>query len=380
MLGLFIVILIAALVSVFAGAYGQGADDDRDNVVLEGNLTDVQFVAGETVTIKADISDDVFAAGREVVLDGATARNAIVAGYDVEQRSGSVSDFIVAANSIEIGDTVNDDVIAVGRTVRIASGASVGGDVRIAAERVDIEGKVSGSVRAAGRRISIAGEIDGKVDLLAERIVIGPSAVINGDVVYRSGNTPDIAGGATITGEVRQIEIDMPNIRTLIWTLIGIGLLLMLMWAIAGLVVTAAVVGLFPAMVTASSDRLRERTWANLGIGIVVLAIAVVVAGMAFGSIIGIPIGGLLSLLIALLVLFGLVTVSACIGLFIRARIHRGTGALGTGGLIGWTLLGAVLVGLVALIPFAGALVSGLAIAAGAGASSLELWRRLREV
>jgi hypothetical protein len=50
--------------------------DDRESVVLTGTQTDVQFLAGRSVTIKANVSDDVFAVGRDVKFDAATVHNA----------------------------------------------------------------------------------------------------------------------------------------------------------------------------------------------------------------------------------------------------------------------------------------------------------------
>jgi hypothetical protein len=128
---------------------------------------------------------------------------------------------------------------------------------------------------------------------------------------------------------------------------------------------------------TDATDRLQDHPWSNLGRGVVLLLIGGALAALFYVSNLGIPLGGAITVAIAVGSLLGLVTVSYCIGLFIRSRFKTSTYVSG-GGRIGWTILGAVTLGIVGLIPVVGGVVVGLAIAAGVGAALAELWKRLR--
>ena len=365
------------LVGVFTPqSLGQSGDSERENVTLEGSHSDMQFLAGRSVRVSADVADDVFAAGRDVTFDGAKAENAIIAGYDVDLRGGTVADMITAASTINIAGTIEDDLVAAARSMRIASAGAIGGDARLAAETIDMEGSIGGSLRAAARRITVAGRIDGKADFLAERIVITPGASIAGDLIYRSETEPEIADGATIEGEVRRVEIDTPDVASVGYAMLRVGLLLMLAWSIAVLLLVAVVQLAVPGLISDAADRLRDHPWSNLGRGIAGLLLAVVLAGLLFASIFGIPLGLALTMTVAILALLGLVAVSYGIGLFIARR--RGTGDLQLGGRIGWAIAGAIILGVIALIPLVGGLVLALAVAAGVGAASAEIWKRLR--
>ncbi len=365
------------LVGVFTPqSLGQSDDLERENVTLEGSHTDMQFLAGRSVRVSADVADDVFAAGRDVTFDGAKAENAIIAGYDVDLRNGIVADMITAASTINIAGIIEDDLVAAARSMRIASGGTVGGDARLAAERIDMEGSIGGSLRAAARRITVAGRIDGKADFLAERIVIAPGASIAGDLIYRSGTEPEIADGATIGGEIRRVEIDTPDLTSVGYAMLRVGLLLMLAWSIAVLLLVTVIQLAVPGLMSDAADRLRDHPWSNLGRGIAGLLLAVVLAGLLFTSIFGIPLGLALTMTVAILVLLGLVAVSYGIGLFIGRR--RGAGDIRLGGRIGWAIAGAIVLGVIALIPVVGGLALALAIAAGVGAASAEMWKRLR--
>jgi cytoskeletal protein CcmA (bactofilin family) len=365
--------LVGLLVS-FAAAQPKESAGAGERVVLEGTYSDVQFLAGRSVEIKAQVSDDVFAAGRNVTLDSAAVESAIVAGYDVEQRGGTAADFIVAGANVSIAGAVEDDLVAAARSLRVAAAGTIGGDARLAAETVDIEGRIGGSLRAAARRVTIAGTIAGKADIIAERIVVAPGATIVGDLIYRGDAEPEIADGATIGGEVRRIAIETPDLKAVGFAVLGIGLAIALFWTIAVLLLVAIVQLAFPGLMTGAADRLRASPWTNLGGGVAAVLLAGALAGGLLFSIVGIPLGAALMMATSVLSLFGLVAVSYRIGLMMR----RSASEIGRGGRVGWALAGAVVLGLVALIPFVGGVVVGLLIAAGFGAAGAEIWKRLR--
>lgn len=351
---------------------------ERENVTLEGSYTDMQFLAGQSVRISADVADDVFAAGRDVTFDSATVKNAIVAGYDVELRSGKVSDMIAAAANVKIAGTIEDDVVAAARSIRVSSGGMIGGDARFASETIDMEGRIGGNMRAAAARITITGTISGKADFLAERIVIASSAVIAGDLIYRSDEEPEIAEGAKIGGKVRRIEIDKSNLSAIGFSILGIGMFIALSWTVATFLLIIIVQLAFPGLMAAAAGQLQTNLWSHLGRGIAGLLLTVAVTGFLFASILAIPIGVALLFGIALVWLLGLVVVSNYIGLLIR-RVRRASPAdIQLAGRIGWAIAGAIVLGIVTLIPFVGGTVAGLAIAGGFGAVAAELWKRLR--
>jgi cytoskeletal protein CcmA (bactofilin family) len=359
-------------------AVAQTPQSDREVVSLTGTHSDVQFLAGRSVTIKANVTDDVFAAGRDVTFDAAIVNSAIVAGYDVEQRGGTATDFVAAAANLKIAGSIKDDLVAGARSVRIGKEASIGGDVRLAAETIEMEGQIGGSLRAAAQRVTISGKISGKVDLLARRVVVARGAVITGDLIYRGKEKPEIAEGATISGQVRQILIDMPDPQSVGWAVLGFGLLLGLAWALAMLLLVIIVHIAFPHFVGTSAHSLREHPWSNLGRGIAVVLIASALAGALMASVFAIPLGSALFMSLAIAWFLGLATVAACIGLWIRNWRAKGAAGVPAGGQTWWAVLGAVILALMLIVPILGWLIVGLATAAGLGAATAELWRRLR--
>jgi len=367
-----IALIVAMAAAVPARAQWMGQAPDR---TLEGDRSEMQFVAGRNVTVRAHIANDLFAAGRTVTLDNATANNALVAGNSVALRGGSVGEMVTAANALDLAGTVRTNLIAAARQIRVAADGSVGGDARLTAESVDMNGKVGGTLGVAAQRVTIAGTVGGKVDLLAEQIVVGPRASIGGDLVYRSQNPPQIAAGAKIAGQVRRLP--MPNGPGLLASILGVGLFLSAAWLVAALLVVAVVQLALPGLTSGSAQRLTSHPWQSLGIGVAIAIVGGAVAALLCVSIVGLPIGG--ALMVSLVLGWLLASVATAYGLGrLIGGWPRDGGTVSTASRVGWALLGAVLLAVIGAIPFVGGVLVALAVAAGLGAVSVELSRRLR--
>lgn len=376
------VALLCLLVS--AAGIGQGLAQsspmpslaERENLVLSADNDDTQFLAGRTVTVTARVADDVFAAGRDIVFQEAAVGIAIVAGATVTLNGGTAADLIGVAESLTIGGRVDDDVMAVGRRFAITPEGVVAGDARLAAETISVRGRIGGTLRAAARTITIDGIIDGKVDVLAETVILGPNARIAGDLVYRSGHEPQIAEGAVVGGEVRRLELHLPNLRRIVLALIGIGIFLAVSWLTAVIVLLLGVQIAFSAFGTAAATRVVSRPLPHFARGLGLLLVAIALAGVATVSVVGLPIGLAVLTALALGNLFALAAGSLAVGLVVR-RLMR-SGDPGGASQIGWLIAGLFVLIIAALIPYVGGLAVAVVLVAGFGAVISELWQRLR--
>ncbi|MEW5422140.1 polymer-forming cytoskeletal protein [Amorphus sp. 3PC139-8] len=344
---------------------------------VSADRDDMQFLAGRTVTVTQDVSDDLVAAGRTVTIQGARVGTAIIAGYQILLDGGVASDMIAAASELNIDGQVDDDLLAAARHLKIASNAVVAGDVRAAAETLEINGHVGGSLRAAARRVILNGDIIGKVDLAAQEIVIGETAHIHADITYRSPEPPKIAEGATLDGELLRKEFDLPNLRKAGFALIGLGVVLAVSWLGSVLVMLIAFQLAFPAYAVKAARRAVERPLASLGLGIAFGAIGLILALIATVSVLGLPAGLALFTLLALIQLIALGTTGLGAGLLLRRGL-RGSGHPRVASQIGWLVAGLFLLVVIALIPYVGGLILILAQIAGTGGAVTELWARLR--
>ena len=194
-----------------------------------------------------------------------------IAVGDVSVTSGEKIDgpLIAVDGDATVGGTVDGSAFVVKGDVRLHDGGFVDGDVFV----------VRGDA-------VITGKVDGDVVVLRGRAVIRDGALVTGDV--SSTETPRVERGARVRGDVNDINLGS------ILRAIGIGLLVFWWVAVTAstLALGAVLVGVFPRAMEAAADVGRSRAWWHAllaGLGIVIgMPVA---AFLAFGTVVGLPLG-----------------------------------------------------------------------------------------
>jgi cytoskeletal protein CcmA (bactofilin family) len=187
---------------------------------------------------------------------------------------------------VETGEKVDGPLIAVDGHATIdgfvdGSAFVVKGDVRLRDG-----GTIDGDVFVVRGDAVIAGKVDGDVVVLRGRAVIHDGALVTGDV--SSTETPRVEKGARVHGDVNDINLGS------ILRAIGIGLLVFWWVAVTAstLALGAVLVAVFPRAMEGAADVGRSRAWWHAllaGLGIVIGM--PIVAFLAFGTVVGFPLG-----------------------------------------------------------------------------------------
>jgi cytoskeletal protein CcmA (bactofilin family) len=255
------------------------------------------------------------------------------------------------------------DQVVLSGSVDIAPGQTVGTVVSVDGP-VNIAGHVTGDVVAVSGPVRISGRVDGTVTLVSQRGILAPSAIVGGDLLY-GDERPSIAAGARVNGKISDegwSDLAGPG-----FGIVG-HLLVWLTVSLSSLFLGLALLGFAPRAADGALATARDRlgisaAWgAGLFLGLPVLAVFAVV------TLFALPLG--LALLCALLPLaaVGYVTTAWLLG--------NRVGRPGGGGSIPKFLVGWVILRLLALIPFVGALVWLAATALGLGVLAVTAWRR----
>ena len=268
-----------------------------------------------------------------------------------------------------------DDVyVRVNGTVDLAANESV--DTLVA---VDSEARVAGTVRdtlvIVNQTATVSGDIGRDAVVVNSTLRLEPTAQIGGDVVLINGQLSQADGaaiggsvversGASIGAEFRRVTAAVSFIAWLGMTLLFV--IVALVWATVGGHQLSAVAGLLGA-----------RPGLAAGAAVILWIIVVpIVAVVAFVTVIGIP-TGITLLLVVLPLLWGLgyVTTGTRLGFFV-ADLRHTTPDLAHPYLE--AILGVVIFQIIGLIPIVGGIVVALAGLFGAGAILLHAWRRTR--
>ncbi len=224
-----------------------------------------------------------------------------------------------------------------------------------------IDGSVDGVVVALNGDIRVAGTVREDVVALNGRAVIESGARVEGDVV--SSKSPAVAPGATVVGETRTVRFSFRAFGIFLWIAWWIAV------TVSVVVLGVLLLALAPAMMAASHAVARDEAGRAVGWGLLV-GVGLPVASVAvLFTLVGIPLGllGLLSL--ALLYAIGYVVAGLALGRAIVKEPRSRYLAL---------LAGLGILRIVGLIPAVGGLVTFVASAYGVGALAIAGWRAAR--
>lgn len=351
-----------------------------DNAVIIDSGSNL-VVMGGRVSPPHPIAKNFAAAGGRIVIDQPIGQNAGVAGGSVEVRAPVGGNLGAAGGSVTIDAPVGRNVGAAAGEVRLGRNASVGGEARFTASRVDIDGVVRGDVYAVGETLTINGEVQGDVDGDVDTIVLGPGAKVGGSILHRADTqlkkdeTATVAGGVkrrdgSIAREAARSETATKALGVIGWIATAMVFLFVLA---AGAIFLAAA----PIFSVESPDRLRASPGKSLGMGLLTVVGAPIVAVLFMITVVGIPVGVLILALYPLALLLGFIVGVlwfASWGAQLAKRPPPPTVARA----IGYFALALAVVTLVSKLPVLGGILVGLLLVMGVGAFEAELFRRMR--
>lgn len=370
------IVLAAALTAGgSASAGGAAATDDARMAVVGGHL----FGAGDTVRATQGAVDDAFLAGDRVFAGGGFQQDLFAAGRSVTIAGEVQRNLFAAGGAVDVERVVADDAFVAGGTVVVRETARIAGDAFLAGRTVEVHGTIEGDLWIGGQSVTLTGTVNGDVTVRADTLTLASTARINGSLTYTAGNA-NLSSAAIVAGGIRaeapERRADMgPRNRDRDWAAAAgwslggvIGLLLLavvLQWA-------------FPELVLHASDTMADTVLKSFGIGLLALIGLPLIGLLLLFTIIGIPLGLLLWLVLA--VLLATATVIAAYGLGLRGRVllARTLEEPGYGARIGWTLVGLVVLAVISWVPLVGGLIVWLFEVAALGALVHTLWTRFR--
>ena len=221
-----------------------------------------------------------------------------------------------------------------------------------------IDGEVDGPVVAMNGDIRVSGTVTEDVVALNGRATIVGGARVGGDVV--SSRAPVIDPGATVEGETKTVRFSLRGLGVLFWLAWWVAVTVSLL--ILGIVLLA----LAPAAMAAAYVVARGEPGRAIGWGVLIAVALPVVSILLMVSVVGIPLGMLGLLSLALLYAMGYVVASLALG---RRLVKEPSSPYVA------FLVGLVILRILGLIPFVGGLVTFLASAFGLGALAVAARR-----
>ncbi len=329
---LFGVVLLAAPLLVSSAWAGETLSGEEVVIGADEVIEDDLYVAANEVIVEGTIGGDLVAVGNSVTVDGTVEGDLIAAGQSVEVGGQVDDDVRIAGQALLLseGAVVEDDLIAAGYSLENEPESSVGGVLWYAGYQALLAGSVGEDLAATLNSLTLGGEIgedvnvevDGEdggpspsafgpapqvpIPVVQSGLTLTESALVGGNLTYRSSAEAQINPGAQIEGDVVReeqpaaeeeeepardpvAETVLESLRSFV-SLLLVGLLL---------------VWLAPGWVRRRAGAVIDRPLVSLGLGLLGL-----VAFLVLGMII-------LLTTILLAIVFGLLTLGGLVGLII---------------------------------------------------------------
>jgi cytoskeletal protein CcmA (bactofilin family) len=340
---LILVTLIALALAAPARAFDSRSGDSI--IIPAGEVVeDDLYLFGNTITIDGTVKGDVVAFGSIITIGqtGVVEGDLMAAGQSVIV-NGQVQDDARIAGAVlllDSGSMIGDDLLGAGYSLDARPDSQISKDVLFGGAQAILAGYIGGNVRVAANSLEISGQVAGNVDAQLGNtenmpsfspfnfmpnmpqvptapggLTVRDSAQIGGDLNYSSVQEASIPAG-TVAGntshQVPEVPAEKPSIkierkREDGFTLVARWFFSNLRGFLALLVVGLLTVWLFPRFINTSVEALRAKPWPSLGWGFVSLFAFFIVSMV------------LIAIVVFLCIFLGIITLGELVGMTLWA-------------------------------------------------------------
>jgi hypothetical protein len=366
-------LLAAALLAAWP-ALAQETEDTTAHLSFGGDT----YAAGDDIRHIGETSGDLFAAGEDLDLVAPVGGTAHLAGRRIEVGVALGGPLYAAGYRVTVAADVAGAATLFGAEVAVEG--DVAGNLRLFAREAEVSGALGGSAIITAQELRLDAPIAGDLMLAAEEVDWGEDARVDGQVIVYGEPGETVMVPERVASPDRVEQRDRETFRSDIGPSVSdmrrtaaraaIGGFIVSVFLVAGL--ATAAVAIAPATVAQWRETALARPGPSLVAGFLLLS-TIVGSGFVIAlTVIGIP------LLPALLVAAGVAGYAGYVlgsyilgvGIWLRLGKDMPEGVFQKAGL---AALGALLAGLIGLIPFFGWLVVLALALGGLGAIALHM-------
>lgn len=198
---------------------------DRYIVRDVDTFTEDQYITSTTASIEGLVDADVVIFTGSLTISGEVTGSVTVLSFgsvNVTEQGSIRGSLNGTAGSLHIAGSIGDDVFIAAASIVVDSTGRVGRDLMAFGGALTVEGEIGRDVRGRMVRTTIAGTVGRDLDVATQGLHMSDSAVVGGDVLYRSPGEADISSAAQITGTVTRLPTQGNFIYSIILTLANV--------------------------------------------------------------------------------------------------------------------------------------------------------------
>jgi cytoskeletal protein CcmA (bactofilin family) len=319
-----VIALITALIPSISNA-AEVINNTEVFLVAEKTYDENLYVGAAKTIIESNVAEDLAVLGGEVIVTGKVAGDVFILGGDVDFRGEVIGDLRVIGGNLTVGGRVDGDVLVLGGNVKITEDADLYHDVLVIGGSVKIDDtldKEGVELKVVAGEVNLNSEISSHTEVTAQNLVIGSNAVISGDFSYYSPNKFYEQDGSVVIGNITYNEIkalkDTNFIKKAILSFVSFWYLLKF---ITTLVIAFILVYIFKPFTQQVSKISLNSFWKSFLASILTILLASIAIPVLLISLIGLPIGVLLSMVVTFVAMISSSVAAIYIGMWAQKHL-----------------------------------------------------------
>ena len=296
---------------------------DTEFVNITNAINDDIYIIGRQIVIEENIDGDLFVGGSDIDIKGDVSGDVFIIGAGSVLIRGDIGDDLrVGAGNVTIEGTIGDDVFVGASILTITDTAIIKGDLISGSGDFRLSGEILGNVRANFDQGEISGTINGYANLRYEgKLDVGNNAQVLGRLTYMAPEkNPNLANLAESV-EYRQTSAKWANSAipflsgtAVAWLIPSIAFGSLIIKYLGILLLGGLFMWFLPKYMPRIASQVKKDYLNNLWQGIVFLVLVPFIVLASFLIVIGLPIGLILMLSYAIMLVMAGVVASLIIG------------------------------------------------------------------
>lgn len=358
LIGVVMVSLGLALFGFVAVSNAQSFQTGQLTTVKSGQVIDGSaYMSGSTIDVAGTVDGDLYCTGQNVTISGTINGDVLCAAQTINL-TGTVSGNIrVAGQIVNVGGVVGGSASIASQTVTIESQGNIARDVTLISQNATVKGQVLRDLVVGSGALTLDGIVGRNVTATINSLNVESRAAISGTLDYTSPQVFTKAEGATIAGVVNYTEQKQEataNAKSY-------NPAVMILWALM-LIVSAIIFALlFPRLllvVSSNSVALPSKALVALFVGFAASVLVPFIIVLFMATVVAIPFAILLLVAWCFIVLLSGVFAAYYIGRIVWKSQNN---------IILATLLGAIIISFLLIIPILNVFVTILSVSYGSG-------------
>ncbi|MGB5692468.1 MAG: hypothetical protein WBM43_07685 [Flavobacteriaceae bacterium] len=365
--------LLLALFSVLS-VFGQA--EAGEEILINESQADDYYVAGKNIRVNAVVQGDLVIAGANLMINDSIHGDLTAAGGEISVEGHIGDDVRVAGGRITIDSEIEDDLVVFGGEVVLSENALVKGKLVCHGGNVTVNGEVIEELRVSGGKVLINGTIRGRSKIAGEDLTLGSDAKFYKDVEYWHSDGKINFNYALVDANA-QFNEDLEEESQVSFIVMGItSFKKWMVYILSAFLAILVFHALFRNAFAQAVEGLKDNLLKSFGFGLLYLIGIPLAIISTFFITIGIKLGLFAAAVFVFSLLFGQVVAAILITYYLSDRMDKDWGF--------WpvtfiALAVAILLRLLAMIPYAGIAFAIVILSITYGALSLQVFRAKKQ-